>query len=138
MPWLARPHTLAEDEVWVAEVLLPGSDVIVAIDPLNEDNVLAVMALTPGWIEQLYVATAQQRRGLGSRLLRHAQSTTVASLHLWTFQRNLAARAFYERHGFAEMRRTTGENEEREPDVLYEWNPGRRGVLLADNDHVSG
>jgi Uma2 family endonuclease len=42
-------------------------------------------------------------------------------LRLWTFQRNAAARAFYQAHGFVAQRMTGGDNEEREPDVLYRW-----------------
>jgi hypothetical protein len=45
-------------------------------------------------------------------------------LRLWVFERNSGARAFYARHGFAEVTRTDGSgNEEREPDVLLGW-PG--------------
>jgi hypothetical protein len=45
-----------------------------------------------------------------------------AGLELWVFQRNDAAREFYARHGFIELRRTDGSgNEEREPDVRLAW-----------------
>jgi hypothetical protein len=40
----------------------------------------------------------------------------------WTFQRNKAARRFYERHGFTLVRETDGaRNEEKEPDAEYCW-----------------
>lgn len=43
------------------------------------------------------------------------------TLRLWTFGKNVKARAFYERHGFRLIRTTNGSgNEEREPDALYE------------------
>ena len=43
-------------------------------------------------------------------------------LTLWTFQRNLRARRFYEANGFVAVRETDGAgNEEKEPDVLYRW-----------------
>jgi hypothetical protein len=42
-------------------------------------------------------------------------------LKLWTFQSNLDARRFYEAHGFIATAMTTGNNEERAPDVCYEW-----------------
>jgi hypothetical protein len=43
-------------------------------------------------------------------------------LTLWTFQRNTAARAFYERRGFTAVELTDGSsNEESEPDVRYVW-----------------
>jgi GNAT superfamily N-acetyltransferase len=124
MPWLAVPHTLAEDEAWVANVLLPEHDVRVAVRPEESSSPVAVLALSPGWVEQLYVSTAEQGLGLGSRLLRLALDGAAEPVHLWTFQRNHRARAFYERHGFAEVRRTDGDNEAHEPDVLYRWAPG--------------
>jgi len=38
------------------------------------------------------------------------------------FVENVDARAFYEAHGFKEVKRTSGsENEEGAPDILYEW-----------------
>jgi hypothetical protein len=49
-------------------------------------------------------------------------------LQLWTFQRNLRARGFYEARGFALVRQTDGsDNEEKEPDALYLWNLWTRG-----------
>ena len=43
-------------------------------------------------------------------------------LSLWTFQQNLRARLFYERHGFSVVTETDGaDNEEKLPDVLYRW-----------------
>jgi hypothetical protein len=43
-------------------------------------------------------------------------------LALWTFQRHANARSFYEAHGFRCVRFTAGrDNEEHEPDALYEW-----------------
>ena len=123
MPWLAVTHTLEEDDRWVTEVLLPGSDVWVAHSAADSDDVIAVISLTPGWIDQLYVAPAEQGSGLGSSLLRRAQRAASTPLRLWAFQRNTNARRFYERHGFIEVAHTEGENEEREPDVLYLWEP---------------
>jgi len=47
---------------------------------------------------------------------------TFPGLSLWTFQKNTAARASYERHGFEAVDETDGAaNEEREPDLLYTW-----------------
>ena len=43
-------------------------------------------------------------------------------MRLWTFQRNQRARRFYERRGFRLVLLTDGaDNEEKEPDALYEW-----------------
>ena len=84
-----------------------------------------VLALSPGWVNHLYIATSAQGQGVGSRLLRLAQETTTEDLQLWAFQRNTRARGFYERRGFVEVRSTDGDNDEREPDVLYRWELNR-------------
>lgn len=68
----------------------------------------------------LYVLPAYHRRGIGSNLLRRAMRDNDA-LSLWVFQKNVAARQFYEQFGFALIRTTQGDNEEREPDALYRW-----------------
>ena len=44
-----------------------------------------------------------------------------AGLRLWTFESNLGAQRFYERHGFRPIERTAGDNEEGAPDILYVW-----------------
>ena len=74
-------------------------------------------------LKQMAVADGRQGNGVGSRLLRLAQDTTTDALQLWAFQSNTRARVFYERRGFVELRRTDGDNEEREPDILYRWEP---------------
>jgi hypothetical protein len=58
---------------------------------------------------------------VGSDLLQIAQGA-FPLLNLWTFQRNLRARRFYEVNGFVAVRETDGAgSEEKEPDVLYRW-----------------
>ena len=122
MPWLAVTHTPEEDDGWVTGVLLPSDDVTVAVSPADPELLVGVIALSPGWVNHLYIATSAQGQGVGSRLLRLAQETTTEDLQMWAFQRNVRARGFYERRGFIEMRSTDGgDNEEREPDVLYRW-----------------
>jgi GNAT superfamily N-acetyltransferase len=125
MPWLAVTHTLEEDDGWVAGVLLPADDVRVAVSSADPDVLVGVLALSPGWVNHLYIATSEQGRGVGSRMLRLAQETTTEDLQLWAFQRNTRARTFYEARGFVDMDRTDGDNEEREPDVLYRWSIDR-------------
>lgn len=84
---------------------------------------VAVLAVSPGWVDQPYVTAAAQGQGVGSRLDRIAQESAPAHLDLWTFQRNVLARGFYERHGFQAVAEPAGDNEENEPDVLYRWTP---------------
>lgn len=61
--------------------------------------------------------------GAGSLLLAKAKAEPPRGFSLWTFQANLGARRFYERHGLTETRRTDGGNEENLPGILYEWRP---------------
>jgi GNAT superfamily N-acetyltransferase len=83
------------------------------------------MALHGEWLEHLYVDPARTGRGLGSRLVDLAKQRRAA-LDLWTFQANLGARNFYERHGFLVVATTEGDNEEGAPDVRYHWQrPGQ-------------
>jgi ribosomal protein S18 acetylase RimI-like enzyme len=55
-------------------------------------------------------------------MLSVAKRERPRGLRLWTFASNTPAQRFYERHGFVEMDRTDGQdNEERAPDILYTW-----------------
>lgn len=86
--------------------------------------VVGVLALSPGWIDQLYLAPASRGRGIGDRCVALAQERYPGGLELWTFRVNRPAQRFYERHGFVAVERTDGSgNEEREPDVRYRWRP---------------
>jgi GNAT superfamily N-acetyltransferase len=119
--WVHPPH---EVRAWIADKLIPGGGVTVAE---ADGALLGYMALRDDWVAQLYVRPGQWRRGIGSALLEHAKVARPGGLRLWCFQRNAAARAFYERHGFGTDHMTDGaDNEEREPDVLYVWPSMRR------------
>jgi GNAT superfamily N-acetyltransferase len=87
----------------------------------QEPLVVAVMALTPGHLEQLYVAPDRLGGGIGRRLVDLAKERSPSGLSLWTFQVNDRARRFYERNGFVAVELTDGSNEEGQPDVRYEW-----------------
>lgn len=120
MPWLPVLHTPEEDLDWVRDVLLARQEVLVA-DAAG--SIVAVLVMTPGWVEHLYVDPAHQRRGLGRTLLDEAKRRHPDGLDLWAFQRNTRARAFYENAGFVAVAMTDGDNEERQPDVRYRWSP---------------
>lgn len=51
----------------MADILLPGSDVRVAV---AADRIVGVLATTPGQLDQLYMATSAQGHGIGSHLVR--------------------------------------------------------------------
>ena len=112
-------HTDDEVRGWIRDRLIPNDEVWVAVDA---GVVVAILALAPGWVEQLYVAPGRLGQGLGGRLIALAKSREPEGLQLWTFQVNERARRFYERHGFLAVELTDGSgNQERQPDVRYEW-----------------
>jgi GNAT superfamily N-acetyltransferase len=89
---------------------------------------VGVLVLDGDEIDQLYVDPDWQRGGIGSELVRLAQDRRPEGLALWTFQSNVGARRFYERHGFVAVAWTDGSaNEERAPDVRYVWGGHREG-----------
>jgi predicted N-acetyltransferase YhbS len=79
-----------------------------------------MMVIDGEWLEQLYVAPEHSRQGHGSRLLRLAQSDR-SELALWTFEANLSARAFYEKHGFQPTGAPSSDNEEQTAAICYRW-----------------
>lgn len=96
---------VVRDEVWVAEL---------------DGETVGVLALRrPDWVDQLYVVGSAAGRGVGSALLDVARRELGGRRQLWTFQSNTGARRFYERHGFVDVERTSGDNEEGAPDVRY-------------------
>ena len=119
LPYLPDLHTQDEDLAFFRDRVLARCEVWVGTD--RGGTVVGFCGLSEGWIEHLYVAPSHQGRGVGGRLLRHAM-TRQPALQLWTFQRNVRARSFYEQHGFIAVRETDGSgNEEKEPDLLYAW-----------------
>jgi GNAT superfamily N-acetyltransferase len=118
MPWLAVVHSDQETERWMADVVLARQRVRMAV---LGDIVVGFSAFAEGWLEQLYVRPGYQGQGVGSVLFRDVCASASGSFQFWVFQRNVAARRFYERHGSRLIKMTDGmANEEREPDVLYE------------------
>ena len=75
-----------------------------------------------GWIEQLYLHPEAVGLGYGRQLLEWAKGELGPPIRLYTFQFNKRSRRFYEREGFEVVAYRDGsQNEERCPDVLYEW-----------------
>ncbi len=123
LPSVRRAHDDAEVRGWVAAHLVPATECWVAT---LGGEVVAMMALSPGWLDQLYVVPGAQGHGIGSALvdlaLRRGEEEGWETVQLWTFQVNGPARAFYARHGFREVELTDGAtNEEHEPDVRLIW-----------------
>jgi GNAT superfamily N-acetyltransferase len=118
LPSLAGLHTPEEDRWFFRERVFRTCEVWGAFDSAV---IIGILAFREDWIDQLYVLPEAQGRGVGTELLQVAQNS-FDRLHLWTFQRNVQARRFYEARGFALVRQTDGAgNEEKEPDALYLW-----------------
>jgi pimeloyl-ACP methyl ester carboxylesterase len=87
-------------------------------------EVVGLMVLGDGFLDQLYLRPDHWRQGIGSRLVALAKERRPGGLELYTFQANAGARAFYERHGFTAVWFGDGSaNEEGQPDVRYAWRP---------------
>lgn len=111
-------HSLTDAEEHFAQVVLNTCRVFVAE---HDGKRAGIMALEDPWIRQLTVFPAFQRRGIGRALLDKAKEVSAAELRLFTFQRNDAARAFYEAEGFVPVAFGISPAPECEPDVEYRW-----------------
>jgi len=90
----------------------------------DDGGVEGFAVLDGDMLGHLYVAPAAFGRGIGSALLDEAKRRRPGGFGFWVFQDNARARRFYEAHGRVGVLFTDGaDNEERMPDVLYEWRP---------------
>ncbi len=115
----AAVHGDEETRKWFSEFVMSQQEVWLALNDAGQ--ISAVLVTTDGWIEHLYVRPSETGNGIGSKLVQHAKSASDGELVLWTFVSNTGAQRFYERHGFVEIDRTAGDNEEGEPDIKYRW-----------------
>lgn len=114
-------HLDAEVRQWFRNVVVPERETWLA---QSAGHPLAVMVLDGHELDQLYVHPQWTGHGVGSALVRLAQSRRPERLTLWTFQSNSGAQRFYERHGFVAVQHTDGSgNEEQSPDIRYVWVP---------------
>jgi len=120
--WLRGRFGEPDTEVWLAE---------------SGDRPVGLLLLEGDWVHSLYVAPDRLGQGVGSALLALAQGLRPR-LGLWVFAANTAARRFYARHGFVEVRHTDGAaNEEHEPDVELAWpDPDSVSALRARIDEL--
>ena len=120
LTFLPTLHTPEEDREHFGRIV-EGQEVWL----WDEDGrILGFASLTEHELTNLYVEPDAHGRGLGTALLDRAKERRPAGFRFWVFQQNEGARRFYEHHGAAAIRFTDGaDNEERQPDVLYEWRP---------------
>ncbi|KAA6212104.1 N-acetyltransferase [Streptomyces albofaciens JCM 4342] len=121
MPYLPRLYSDEQTRAWIEAVVLPGSTVWVA-ETGEKPEIVGFAALDGTVLDHLYLRPDVRRQGIGSALLAAVREASPYELSLHVFQRNQAARAFYERHGFTAGESDDGSrNEENEPDVTYHW-----------------
>lgn len=83
---------------------------------------VGMLALTAATVDQLFVAPAFQRRGIGVALLKEAKRQLPSGFRLRTNVGNVGARRFYEREGLTLER--IGRHPTRKTAVAYyRWRP---------------
>lgn len=128
-PQFPELHTPEEDCEFFSTMVFPQNQVYVAemesgkeTETAGELRIVGFIAFTSEMVNHLYLLPEATDQGVGSSLLDIAKQQCGRRLRLWTFQCNQRARNFYTKHGFAMVEETDGAaNEERQPDVLYEF-----------------
>lgn len=128
MPYLPRLHTDEQTRSWIETAVLPGTTTWVAERGTPPAIVgFASLSGDRSVLDHLYLHPDAQHEGVGSALLATVKEAAPDGLSLHVFQRNHAARRFYEHHGFRPGELSDGSrNEENEPDMTYHWSAGRR------------
>ncbi|MBM7067399.1 GNAT family N-acetyltransferase [Actibacterium sp. 188UL27-1] len=85
-----------------------------------DDTVCGFSVLDGETLTALYLAPDHRGAGLGAMLMDRAKAK-VPRLSLWVFQANMGAVTFYTRHGFRDVARSAGDNEEGLPDLNLVW-----------------
>lgn len=126
-PWLPRGQAaalttaaaIAEDAACL-RALIERAEVVCLAGWFGPEGFLAREGEV---VHALYVAPRARGRGAGARLLAHAKAASgTGRLRLWVHAANRRARAFYRRHGFAEVAFGDGTgNDEGLPEVRLEW-----------------
>jgi GNAT superfamily N-acetyltransferase len=125
VPCAPLAHSVEQVREWIRGQLIPAGRTTVA---LVGGQVVGLLAVSSGadysWIDQLYLLPAWIGHGIGTKLLNLARAELPPPIRLYTFQVNERARRFYESRGFRAIAFGDGSgNEEKCPDVLYEWRP---------------
>ena len=119
LPFVPEVHPAHEVEGYFSGPFFAKAEFWLAEDEAGE--AIGYVAFRPDFVEHLFIRPSSQGQGVGLALLNKAKAGAF-ELSLWTFQQNLRARRFYEKHGFVVAVETDGhDNEEKLPDVLYRW-----------------
>ena len=108
-----------ESHLYFLNSILPGLNQIELA--LIKERVVGMIAYNETEISQLYIHVDYQGIGIGKTLLNRAKAQSNGKLTLYTFEVNKNAQQFYEKNGSRIIGRSY-ENEEKLPDIQYEWN----------------
>ena len=117
---ITDPHPLEDQLRALEQKIVPHNRVLLVLDP-RTSAVIGFLAYTSETVSNLYVHVDYQNKGIGSMLLDIAKKNSSGVLRLFTFERNMRARQFYERHGFKIIRQGFEEFWQL-ADIEYEWN----------------
>ena len=104
-----RDRLARRGEVWLAEL---ENQIVGFVVVMKEEQEL----------NQLFVDSVDQNRGIGSDLLNKAKEICPQGLTLQTLQQNTKACKFYEKHGFKAGKLAINEING-EPNIEYSWVP---------------
>ncbi|MDX1416280.1 MAG: GNAT family N-acetyltransferase [Candidatus Promineifilaceae bacterium] len=116
-----QQYTHAQDDHYFRSVIARNCEVWLAED---DGQIVGMMALEGDLIDQLFVAPSAQGQGAGTALLNKAAELSPERLRAYTFQKNHAARQFFEKHGFLIVGASLSPPPENEPDLEYCRQPG--------------
>jgi GNAT superfamily N-acetyltransferase len=118
MNFVPKLHSDEEDRAFVRGFIADGESWIAT----HERHPIGLACIEGDWLSHLYVHPMFQNRGAGTLLLDRVKAERPGGFQFWAFQANVGARRFYERHGCVAVEFTDGRrNEEKTPDVRYEW-----------------
>ncbi|QHW34023.1 GNAT family N-acetyltransferase [Paenibacillus rhizovicinus] len=109
-----------EDHVYFLNHILTNSNKVYLAIERSGKQVAGILACNENWVNQLYIHTQHQGKGIGKKLLDLAKQQSDGKLFLYTFEVNKKAQRFYERNGFRIVARGN-ENEEQLDDIKYAW-----------------
>jgi len=127
----------AADAFEIGEVFIEARAEMAYLPDLHTEDetrafVAGVLAREQVWVAVLgrrvigFAEPDCQNSEAGTALLRMMRVLRPAGFQFWVFEENEGARRVYERHGCKAAEFTDGSrNEEKLPDIRYEWRPAR-------------
>lgn len=110
------PEDFREIETLVSEHYLPNAEVWVIED---DGKSVGFMGLTDNQIDSLFIAADQRGKGIGKRLIAHAQSLNGGTLTVDVNEQNAQAVGFYRHMGFIETGRSETDDQGRPYPLIH-------------------